>query len=462
MGDSVDVSGDGGVLKTILQPAEFDDFPQKGHEVEVHYTGRLEDGTVFDSSHNRNATFKFVLGDNQVIKGWEVGVASMKIGEKAKLLIQPSYGYGEAGAGSTIPPNSVLDFEIELINSRVKPKEKWEMTTDEKIQAALDAKVDGNAKFLKGNIKAAISLYEDGVKYLAMRDGWSDESVKASDVTKLQCHLNLSNCYIKEHDFVSAELNATEALKIDANSIKGLYRRAVARVNNDKLEAAIQDLQALLKLEPSNIDAANQFKLAKAKLHKYNQADKKKFGAMFKSMSLYTEKKDLRNLATLPLVFLDITIDGSTRTMKIALFSDTVPKTVANFKSLCNMDNELNYANCAFHRVIKGFMAQGGDITKGDGTGGMSIYGERFDDENFEDKHVERGMLSMANAGPNTNSSQFFITFVATPHLDGKHVVFGKVVEGLEILDDIEKVETDQGDKPKIDVVITKCGILRE
>lgn len=120
----------------------------------------------------------------------------------------------------------------------------------------------------------------------------------------------------------------------------------------------------------------------------------------------------------------------------------------------------LCYKNNIFHRVIKQFMIQGGDITKQNGTGGMSIYGDRFNDECFTIKHKEPGMLSMANAGPNTNGSQFFITTVPCPHLDGKHVVFGKVVKGMEIINMVENVETDSHDKPKEDVVIVDCGQL--
>lgn len=105
-------------------------------------------------------------------------------------------------------------------------------------------------------------------------------------------------------------------------------------------------------------------------------------------------------------------------------------------------------------------MIQGGDITKQNGTGGMSIYGDRFNDECFTIKHKEPGMLSMANAGPNTNGSQFFITTVPCPHLDGKHVAFGRVVKGMEIINMVENVETDSHDKPKEDVVIVDCGQL--
>jgi len=170
-----------------------------------------------------------------------------------------------------------------------------------------------------------------------------------------------------------------------------------------------------------------------------------------------------------PNVFLEVSIDGSAPgLLEFELFYDVVPKTAENFRALCTGEKgigavthkPLHYKGSYFHRIIKGFVAQGGDFSKRDGRGGESIYGGKFTDEGFTIKHDSPGLLSMANAGPNSNGSQFFITFKATPHLDGKHVVFGKLIHGHEVLKDMELVDTDDT-KPVVPVKIVNCGEVR-
>jgi len=169
-----------------------------------------------------------------------------------------------------------------------------------------------------------------------------------------------------------------------------------------------------------------------------------------------------------PLVFFDITVGGEPLgRIQFELFADVVPKTAENFRQFCTGESKNHlgrpqgYKGSKFHRIIKDFMCQGGDFVNGDGTGSTCIYGTKtFADENFERKHTEPGLLSMANAGPNGNGSQFFITTVPTPFLDGKHVVFGKVFSGMDVVKKMENTKTGYRGKdiPNLDVAISACG----
>ncbi|RQM05844.1 hypothetical protein DH86_00002149 [Scytalidium sp. 3C] len=169
-----------------------------------------------------------------------------------------------------------------------------------------------------------------------------------------------------------------------------------------------------------------------------------------------------------PLVFFDITLGGEPLgRITMELFADVVPKTAENFRQFCTGESKNNlgrpqgYKGSRFHRIIKDFMCQGGDFVYGDGTGSATIYGtNKFADENFNLKHDTPGLLSMANSGPNSNGCQFFITTVPTPFLDGKHVVFGRVVDGMDVVRKMENTKTGYRGKdvPNLDVVISQCG----
>merc|ERR1712176_892833 len=161
-------------------------------------------------------------------------------------------------------------------------------------------------------------------------------------------------------------------------------------------------------------------------------------------------------------VFFDISINkAAPKRITFKLYDEGTPKCAENFRALCTGEKGFGYEGSGFHRVINGFMAQGGDFTNHNGTGGKSIYGRTFADENFQLRHTKAGLLSIANAGPNTNGSQFFITFVECPWLDGKHTVFGEVEEGHDLLELLERCGSGSG-QPRAEIIIEKCGEIAD
>lgn len=184
-------------------------------------------------------------------------------------------------------------------------------------------------------------------------------------------------------------------------------------------------------------------------------------------MTSATESTDPLNDGSNPVVFFDVSFGGhALGRIKIELFADVVPRTAENFRQFCTGQFKkggipVGYKGSLFHRVIKDFMIQGGDFVRGNGTGRTCIYGDSFADENFKLKHSSAGLLSMANSGADTNGCQFFITCAPCEWLDGKHVVFGRVIEGMKVVRAIEAVSVNPtNSRPKIEVKITECGQL--
>jgi len=476
--EPIDLLGDGGVLKEIILPAPADARgpPPPGSKVKAHYTGTLvSDGTKFDSSVDRDEPFEFTIGQGEVIKGWDCGFARMKVGEKSKLTIRSDYGYGESGSPPKIPKNADLNFVVELINFTEKSdtdeelsdskKSKWDMSDDEKKVEAETLKKQGTELFMKHKYSEAAEKYTEAAEYIH-----DDEEEFVPDNSKelyINCWNNAAMCLLKVKRYTAVVAACSCVIKVDEKNMKALYRRGVANMKLEDFFQAKKDLMIARTLDKENKDLLKACSDLKKNIAATKQKEKNMFANFFEKVKMYDDKETAKCVIVPnekgdnPHVFFDLAQgDNKLGRIVMQLYVDITPKTATNFKAICTgaNDGNLSYKNSIFHRVIKGFMIQGGDITNADGTGGKSIYGEKFADENFLVKHTKGGLLSMANSGKNTNGSQFFITSKETPHLDGKHCVFGEVVEGMDVVNLVEAVEIGESDKPNMDVVIEDCG----
>ncbi|CAM9262779.1 unnamed protein product, partial [Ascophyllum nodosum] len=481
----IDLSGDGGVLKKILETGNDErGSPPANYEVDAHYTGTVESGEKFDSSRDRGKPFTFTIGTGSVIKAWDIGFASMKIGEKAILKCRADYAYGDSPPGpGVIKAGDTLVFDVELLGFHEKAKERWEMSAAELMEEATKLKEEGTALFMEKRFAEATQKYiaaADSASAVPEKTVPGSEEEKAAFTLELSCFLNASQASLNGKDWGDAIKHASSALEKDPENVKALYRRGVARRHTGMIQESKEDLMAAFKLDPVNKAVKKELQHLKASgmfsnfcyaaVKESKEKAKSVFGGLFGKVSMYGDKEGVAVFkGKNPKCYFDVKV-GEKDPQRIAfeLFANVCPKTSANFLHLCKGDKgktpegiPLHFKGSRFHRVIKDFMLQCGDFTAGNGTGGCSIYGEKFKDENFTLKHTEGGLLSMANAGPNTNGSQVFITCRETPHLDGKHVVFGKVIEGMDVVREIEDVPTT-ADKPNEDVTIVDCGDLPE
>ena len=470
----VNITEDGGIQKRIIKNGKGN-TPTEGKTVFIKYIGKYGD-KIFEQTPE-NEVCKFTIDENKVIKGWEIAVKSMKIGEKSEFIMHPEYTYGDKVINDWIPPNSILNYEIELlcIGNNDPDTCLENMSYEEKIQWGKLLKSEGVSKFKSNDITGAKECFLKALPFLKTFDITKEEEKEGVELY-LTILSNLCNCYNKEKEYNSVVEFATIGLKIKITP-KLLYFRAIAFAFNEEFENANNDYESLSKFFLENIDQEgnNNDNIEQTlKYVKYILDDRKqvyveknkKYSRAFYRQFLYYNK----NLKTQPLippkevnlenpiVFFEIKIgEKNVGKIEFELFKDISPITVKNFRCLCigNNDN-MSYKGTSFNKIIKNFVIGGGELEKNNEK--KCIYGEYFDDENYIYAHCRRGLLTMDNEGKNKNNSKFLITLKYLPWFDGKHVVFGQLINGYEIINQIGELETDDNDKPLVNVCIENCG----
>ena len=369
--------------------------------------------------------------------------------------------------GCDVKPDKQL--VVEVLCKKYNELNKLDFTLEERRLMAQQAKESGKKFFLAKDLKSATVQYKNAIEFV----DW-DKAEPESQILVRDCWNNLTLLCMRQKKWTEGVSHANQALAIEQNNVKALQRRAKCYRQVGEFDLAEADLENLKTLLPGDSEVEKQSKLLAQARKNRKRKEKNKFKKMFSEIQFYKEEDLGLDDPSNPKVYFKVKIgeDSTEHEMQFTLYKKVVPKTVENFLCLCTGEKgtvetskgnvPLSFKNSSFHRLIKGFMIQGGDFTNGNGTGGLSIYGEKFADENFKVKHTKRGQLSMANAGPNTNGSQFFICFKDTPHLNGKHTVFGCISQGLEVLDLLEELPVGENDRPLQPITIVDCGLVSE
>lgn len=285
-----EVTDDKKVLKKIMKQGESYEKPNDGAVVKVKYTGKLEDGTVFEKKGSDEEPFEFMTGEEQVVDGLDRAVMSMKKGEVALVTVAPEYGYETEIKTdlAVVPPKSTLIYEVEMV-SFIKEKETWDMSTAEKIEAAGKKKEEGNALFKVGKYFRASKKYEKAAKYIEYDTSFSEEEKKQSKPLRTTCNLNNAACKLKLKDYTQAEKLCTKVLDVESQNVKALYRRVQAYIQTADLELAEIDIKKALEIDPNNRDVKLEYRALKEKQKEYNKKEAKFYGNMFARMSKLEE-----------------------------------------------------------------------------------------------------------------------------------------------------------------------------
>ena len=468
----VDITEDGGIKKKIIEVGHGEP-PSEGKTVFIYFKSKYQD-KIFDQS-KEDEPFSFTLGENKVIKGWEIALKSMKIGEKAEFIMNPEYTYGDKQVFEWIPANSILNYEIKLIGVHSHNTENCldNLTYEEKLQWGKLLKKEGVDKFKANDIMGAKECFIKALSFLKKMDPEKEEEKEGVELY-LTLLSNICNCYNKEKEYNSVIDIASIGLKIKPLP-KLLSFRAIAYAYTEEFDDAkadIENLENILKgsneAEYNDIAGAIEYvnSIIEERKKIYIEKNNKYSRAIFRQYLYYN--KQLKNRPLIPpiepnpknpIVFFDIKIgENEAKKIEIELFKDIVPITAENFLALCLGTHEgMTYKGTSLNKVIKSFVIGGGELENYTGKE-KCVYGQYFDDENYIYGHCRRGLLTMDNDGKNTNNSKFLITLKYIPWFDGKHVVFGQIIKGLDVLKEIENLETDNDDKPFVKVIIENCG----
>ena len=472
----INVTEDEGIKKKIIKEGQGS-YPKEGNEVTINYIG-IFNNQIFEQS-NEDTPTTFIIGENKVIKGWELALKTMKLGEKSEFIMKPEYTYGDKQINENIPPNSILTYEIELKSIHYKSTEDSleNLTYEEKMQWGKLLKQNGVEKFKENDISGAREYFIKALSFLKTMDPKKEEEKEGVELF-LAIIANICNCYNKEKDYESVIKFSFIGLNIK-DTPKLLYFRTIAYTQLEEFDEAENDLKNLIELFKSNGEENNQEvndtvnylrELIDSKKLIFDEKNKKFSRAIYRQL-LYNNKNIKYNILVPKqtpniensFVFFEIQIgDKYAGKIEFELFKDMVPITSENFRNLCiGTSDGLTYKNTYFNRIIKGFIIGGGELQNNIDEK-KCIYGQYFDDENYNYGHCRRGLLTMDNDGKNKNNSKFLITLNHIPWFDGKHVVFGQVINGMEIIEQIENIETDKDDKPLTKIIIINCGEINK
>jgi cyclophilin family peptidyl-prolyl cis-trans isomerase len=449
----INLTEDGGVKKKLLSLGSGDQ-PSNNNEIIISFTSTIDNKTT------KKENFRFSLGNNEVNSGLEIAVKSMKINEKSSFIISPEYSNNEK--------NSI--YEIILLQILPPLKKISEMDFPEKLSRAKMLKNEGVEKYKENEFEIAAEKFLKSIEFIKNSDEKNEDQIEGFNLL-ITLLTNLSNCYNHLKNYEKVMKFTEQALKLKPNA-KNYYFRSIASVNIGNLNEAEKNLTELKKFLNENDEGIKYVQNLIENQKKIQNVNKKKFSKNIFKQKLYDDKPNNFKPNFIPekinennpKCFFEIQIgknDENLKRIEFELFKDHVPKTSENFRCLCTGEKNLHYKNSIFHRIIKDFAISGGDFENNDGTGGKSIYGKTFEDENFYYAHNKEGILTMANSGKNTNGSQFFITLKETPWLDGKNVVFGRVIKGMDVVNEIAEVETDGQNKPEEEVKIVNCGEIK-